>query len=115
MCHLQARGDRTTPERAASTARQLEGLLRQLDGLLPYLGVTISSVGLLDAGGATGHAPESVRESCGSDVFSVAPGRGCWRCVTLWGWWVLMSGACATCLWMCTRGPHCMLQRTCAE
>lgn len=45
-----ARGDRTTPERAASTARQLEGLLRQLDGLLPYLGVTISSVGLLDAG-----------------------------------------------------------------
>ena len=52
MCHLQGRGDRSTPERAASTARQLEGLLGQLDGLLPYLGVAISSVGLLDAGGA---------------------------------------------------------------
>eukprot|EP00891_Asterochloris_glomerata_P007178 jgi/Astpho2/7178/fgenesh1_pg.00113_%23_20_t len=48
-----ARGDRTTPERAASTARQLEGLLRQLDGLLPYLGVTISS-GLLEVRNSVG-------------------------------------------------------------
>ena len=63
--NVQGRGDRSTPERAASMTRQLEGLLGQLDGLLPYLGVTISSVGLLDAGGAPGLASGSLRESVG--------------------------------------------------